>query len=131
VPYFRNIAKYYVERGPGTTGPRFDLANVYSYTHGSPEMSGNPHLERNLWVGQLHKSLFDEEEMAALLKQAGFGSFVFFCYSFPGDTNELPICMGFYASKAVLTKDQLKANAENFLKQFDDKKIRMKSLEWL
>ena len=36
IPYFPNIARLYVERGPGTAGPVFDLFNVYRYTHGDP-----------------------------------------------------------------------------------------------
>ena len=37
IPYFRNIARLYLERGPGTAGPVFDLFNVYRYTHGNPK----------------------------------------------------------------------------------------------
>ena len=39
LPYFRNIARFYLERGPGTAGPLFDLHNVYRYTHGDPEQA--------------------------------------------------------------------------------------------
>jgi len=52
VPYFRNIAKFYLEKAPGTLGPVFDLYNVYRYTHGDPEH------QPAWWLGQLHKSLF-------------------------------------------------------------------------
>ena len=69
IPYFPNIARLYVERGPGTAGPVFDLFNVYRYTHGDPEG------QAAWWLGQLHKSLFDEEEVAALLAPSGFGAY--------------------------------------------------------
>jgi hypothetical protein len=34
IPYVRNIATFYLEGGPGIIGPRFDLYEVYRYTHG-------------------------------------------------------------------------------------------------
>jgi hypothetical protein len=37
LPYFKNIAKLYLEKGPGTSGAIFDLYNVYRYTHGDPD----------------------------------------------------------------------------------------------
>ena len=96
IPYFRNIARLYVERGPGTAGPVFDLYNVYRYTHGDPEG------QHAWWIGQLHKSLFDEDEVAALLAPSGFGAFVMFCYGYPGDVNEVPVTMGFYATREAM-----------------------------
>src|SRR5271163_3083468 len=33
IPYFKNIARFYLEGCPGTAGPVFDLYNVYRYTH--------------------------------------------------------------------------------------------------
>ena len=92
VPYFRNVARFYLEKAPGTLGPVFDLYNVYRYTHGDPEH------QQAWWLGQLHKSLFDEDELAGLLREAGFESFVMFCYGYPGDDHELPVTMGFYAT---------------------------------
>ena len=55
IPYFPAIARLYVERGPGTASDVFDLYNVYRYTHGDPEG------QAAWWLGQLHKSLFDED----------------------------------------------------------------------
>ena len=131
IPYFPNIAKLYVEGGNGSAGPKFDLANVYGYTHGSPEISGDPVKDPALWIGQLHKSLFDEEEMTGLLEEAGFGSQAIFSYANPGDTNEVPICMGFYAIKYVAPVEELRARALGFLQQFADRRIRMSTLQWL
>ncbi len=51
IPYFRNIAKLYIERGPGTRGPVFDLSNVYRYTHGDPEQV------ETSWLEQLNSNL--------------------------------------------------------------------------
>ena len=125
VPYFRNIAKFYLERAPGTVGPVFDLFNVYRYTHGDPE-----HQPR-WWLGQLHKSLFDEEEVAALLRDAGFQTFVMFCYGYPGDDHELPVTMGFYASPAAVPIEQLRSECLRFLERFADTRIRLSTLAWL
>lgn len=125
IPYFRNIAKLYLERGPGTAGPVFDLYNVYRYTHGDPENTPN------WWLAQLHKSLFDEEELSALLQEAGFSSFVLFCYAYPGDFHEEPVNMGFYATRCPRPAGQIQNDCLAFLARFADKRIRMKSLEWL
>ena len=125
IPYFRNIARFYLERGPGTAGPIFDLYNVYRYTHGAPEQVPS------WWLGQLHKSLFDEEELSVLLRASGFTTFVLFCYGHPGDTCEAPVTMGFYASRDNRSEERLRDEVRSFLLRFADKKIRMKTLEWL
>jgi len=125
LPYFRNVARYYLERGPGTTGPLFDLNNVYGYTHGNPEQAPT------WWIGQLHKSLFDEEELSGLLTESGFGSYVMFCYGYPGDVHEVPVTMGFYATRQRLSSDELRRMCATFLEQFADTRIRLPTLEWL
>jgi predicted SAM-dependent methyltransferase len=125
VPYFPNIARLYVERGPGTVGPVFDLFNVYRYTHGHPEG------QASWWLGQLHKSLFDESEVAALLAQSGFGAAVMFCYGYPGDVNEVPVTMGFYATCEAIGPAELRQRCLAFLERFADTRIRIATLEWL
>ena len=125
IPYFRNIARLYVERGAGTAGPVFDLFNVYRYTHGNPEG------QQAWWLGQLHKSLFDEEEVAALLAQSGFGGYVMFCYAYPGDVNEVPVTMGFYATREAIAAADLRRRCLSFLQPFADTRIRLATLEWL
>ena len=125
LPYFRNIAKFYVDRAPGTAGPVFDLQNVYRYTHGNPEQAAG------WWLEQLHKSLFDEAELSGLLRKAGFEAFVLFCYAYPGDAHELPVNLGFYATKSGRPRERLQADARAFLALFADKRIRMDSLVWL
>jgi predicted SAM-dependent methyltransferase len=125
IPYFKNIAKFYLEKCPGTFGPRFDLFNVYRYTHGNPEQA------QGWWIGQLHKSLFDEDELAGMLGSAGFESFVMFCYGYPGDDAELPVTMGFYASREPRSVEEQRKECLSFLERFADKKIRMSTLAWL
>jgi predicted SAM-dependent methyltransferase len=125
IPYFPNIARLYVERGPGTAGPVFDLFNVYRYTHGDPEG------QQAWWVGQLHKSLFDEAEVAGLLEPSGFGAYVMFCYGYPGDVNEVPVTMGFYATSEAVAPADLRQRCLAFLDQFADTRIRLSTLEWL
>jgi predicted SAM-dependent methyltransferase len=125
LPYFRNIARLYLERGPGTAGPVFDLYNVYRYTHGDPEH------QPDWWIGQLHKSLFDEEELNALLGDAGFPAFVVFCYGYPGDANEVAVTMGFYAAATAKPVGQVREECLQFLGQFADVRIRLSTLTWL
>lgn len=125
IPYFPNIARLYVERGPGTASEIFDLYNVYRYTHGDPEG------QQAWWLGQLHKSLFDEEEVEALLSQSGFGAYVMFCYGYPGDVHEVPVTMGFYATCEAAAPAELREECLSFLRQFADTRIRLATLEWL
>jgi predicted SAM-dependent methyltransferase len=125
IPYFPNIARLYVERGAGTASEVFDLFNVYRYTHGDPEG------QASWWLGQLHKSLFDEDELGGLLREAGFTSFALFCYGYPGDVNEVPVTMGIYAVAGAKPADRLRAECLEFLNQFADVRIRMATLEWL
>lgn len=125
IPYFRNIARLYLERGPGTVGPVFDLFNVYRYTHGNPEQAPA------WWLGQLHKSLFDEGELGEMLAESGFGSYVMFSYAYPGDANEVPVTMGFYAARARRPAAELRAECVAFLQRFADRRIRMGSIEGL
>jgi predicted SAM-dependent methyltransferase len=125
VPYFRNVARFYLEKAPGTLGPLFDLYNVYRYTHGDPEH------QQPWWLGQLHKSLFDEDELAGLLRDAGFESFVMFCYGYPGDDHELPVTMGFYATSTAAPVEQMREGALMLLGRFADQRVRMSTLTWL
>ena len=125
IPYFRNIARLYVERGPGTVSPVFDLYNVYRYTHGDPEG------QAAWWLGQLHKSLFDEDEVAGLLSDSGFGSYEMFCYGYPGDVNEVPVTMGFYATRASAPAADLRRRCVSLLEQFSDTRLRLETLTWL
>lgn len=125
IPYFPNIARLYLERGPGTAGPVFDLYNVYRYTHGDPEG------QQAWWIGQLHKSLFDADEVAGLLDAAGFSSYVMFSYGYPNDTNEVPVTMGFYATAQPAAPAELRRQCLAFLQPFADVRIRLATLEWL
>lgn len=125
LPYFKNIAKFYLEGGPGTLGPRFDLYNVYRYTHGDPEH------QPGWWLGQLHKSLFDEEELGGLLREAGFPSFVMFCYGYPGDDAEIPVTMGFYATRSAMPVERLRDDGLAFVKRFAGVRIRLTTLQWI
>ena len=125
LPYFKNVAKYYLERAPGTAGPIFDLFNVYRYTHGDPEQAPA------WWLGQLHKSLFDDAELTNLLNAAGFGAFVVFCYGYPGDAHELPVTMGFYATKLSPPIAQVRKDCRAFLVRFADSRIRLSTFAWI
>jgi predicted SAM-dependent methyltransferase len=99
LPDFGTIAKLYLDRSPGIMGPRFDLFNVYRYTHGWPEMGG---VERSTqWIGQLHKSLFDPIYLHQILRKSKFwheGESSVFRYSFKGEVH--PLCLGLVAIKS-------------------------------
>jgi predicted SAM-dependent methyltransferase len=122
LPYFRNIARFYLESAPGVVGPVFDLYNVYRYTHGDPEASG-------YYLEQLHKSLFDEQELSSLLLSAGFSSFLVSSYCFQGE--KLPVNMGFYAIKHGMDQEGLRSEAIQFLKGFENSKIEPETITWI
>jgi len=124
IPYFTNVAKFYLDKSAGTAGPVFDLYNVFRYTHGDPEDS----MVRN-YQAQLHKSLFNEEELNTLLAQAGFTSWAIFEYGFPGDYSELPVNIGFYACNN--SDIPLEQAVLRYLKPLDGILIRLKTLHLL
>ena len=87
IPDFRVIADAYLSGAPGIVGDRFDLFNVYRYSHGDPEQAGptsepstwarwdpgrTPDAAPPGWLPQLHKSLYDGEYLSKLLGASGF-----------------------------------------------------------
>lgn len=112
IPDFERIARAYLNKEKGLISETFDLAHVYRYTHGAPEeVSG-------WWMAQLHKSLFDQQTVRALLIQSGFEEFIIFRYCFRSEP--LPVNLGFVGfkspEKAVWDKEKL----ARFLKSFSD-----------
>ncbi len=89
-------------------GDRFDLFNVYRYTHGEPEQTtvipwadwrpeAHPDSAPPGWVPQLHKSLFDAGYLGSLFEAGGFSATVFH-YTYPGE--EHPLNLGAIAAIA-------------------------------
>jgi SAM-dependent methyltransferase len=90
IPDFERIATAYINKEKGLFSETFDIFEVYRYTHGDPERYPS------WWLQQLHKSLFDATELASLLSQAGFNSYIIFRYCFRSEN--LPVSLGFYAT---------------------------------
>jgi hypothetical protein len=122
LPDFRAVAEHYLSRAPGVVGPTFDLYNVYRYTHGDPE-------NVDYYFEQLHKSLFDSEELQRLLTEAGFASYVTFSYVFPGE--QARVNLGFFAMSTTTSGEHLRHRAIAFLAQFDHRLLQLGSLEWV
>ena len=123
LPDFRRVAELYLAGGPGVVGPTFDLYNVYRYTHGDPEPAVD-------WTAQLHKSLFDIQELATLLRDSGYASYAVFRYVFPQDPPGLDVSIGFYATRDRVGLDDLQANVRQFLQQFDGRFLRLDTLQF-
>ena len=121
LPNFRAIAELYLNRGPGTIGPVFNLYNAYWFTHGDPEVVA-PHA----YFEQLHKSLFDTEEVSELVSGAGFPSFTSFSYAHPGDP--VAVSLGFYATADKKPVDELERDARSFLSDHDGKLLDASSV---
>lgn len=127
LPDFENIAKFYLSKSPGIVGDTFDLFNVYRYTHGDPDRR----IKEGWYIEQLHKSLFDKNEIKHLLKESGFKNYTIFSYAFPGDKVSLPVNMGFYSTKNDVGKEKLESYCMNFLKQFDDIFVKLKTVKFI
>lgn len=96
IPDFEQVARAYLgaeavnSTEPGSTPERFDLYQVYRYTHGAPEQVP--------WrFAQLHKSLFDKDTIEELLRKSGFRCFCIFRYGWGNERT--PANCGFVAYK--------------------------------
>ena len=123
LPDFRAVAQLYLAGGPGIVGPRFDLYEAYRYTHGDPE-----EVAPDAYFGQLHKSLFDLDELSSLLTDAGFAAFTVFSYVYPGEP--APVTLGFYATNAARPVEELQREARAFLADFDGEFLGAGTLEF-
>jgi predicted SAM-dependent methyltransferase len=121
LPDFRAVAELYLSGGPGMEGPVFDLYEVYRYTHGEPEV-----VAPEAYYGQLHKSLFDTDEVRGLLTDAGFPSFTVFTYVYPGEP--AAVTLGFFATREPRSADALERDARAFLAPFDGDFLETASL---
>jgi predicted SAM-dependent methyltransferase len=122
LPDFEQIARLYLEQGPGIMGPVFDLYNVYRYTHGDPD-------DADVYLAQLHKSLFDVAELDGLLTEAGFASYVMFSYVYVGE--RVAVSLGFYAVDAQRSEAELQSACREFLAQFDGRMLEGDTLTFL
>lgn len=105
IPDFAAIARYYLDRAPGVVGDRFDLYNVFRYTHGMPEIGAEnvwhswdpgrlPDTAPPGWLPQLHKAVFDADYVYELTEACGLAATVI-RYAFPGESHVLSL--GFVA----------------------------------
>jgi hypothetical protein len=109
------------EEAPGVVGPTFDLYNVYRYTHDDPE-------NVDYYFEQLHKSLFDLEEVRKVLGDGGYAAQVTFTYVFPRE--EARVNLGFYATPGPTPVPHLCDRASEFLCQFDARFLRLDTLRF-
>jgi len=77
IPDFEIIAGAYLQKAKFNYAGKFDLEQVYRYTHGSPEQGGS-----DWYYEQLHKSVFDKDRINTLLHQAGYKKYIIFRYAF-------------------------------------------------
>lgn len=124
IPDFPSVAKAYLEKKRGIVGKRFDLFNVYRYTHGDPEQYPT------WWLSQLHKSLFDKEEIERLLLESGFSHWTIFSYIYKDD--KLDVLLGFVAGKKKdaipHTKKDLLMVLSSLTKDVNEKSVRIVSM---
>jgi hypothetical protein len=125
LPYFPEIARLYLENGPGIVGEKFDLFHVYRYTHGDPEA-----VSPDGWFEQLHKSLFDGPDLQNLLESSGFQSSLIFHYAYPGE-EKTPVNCGFIASKSPVARQELISKVEALVKEIAAQKVILHTMNYL
>lgn len=98
IPDFETVCREYLATNGRFIGDYSRLEWAYRYTHGDPEQFPE------WWIKQLHKSLFDSDELAALARCAGFAAAMVFRYCYPGERwpVNLGLCAGSSVSEAVL-----------------------------
>ncbi len=120
LPDFRRIAQAYINKEEGIVSEKFDLFDVYRYTHGDPEQYPD------WWLQQLHKSLFDRDKIATLLTQSGFRKYCIFRYFFGKE--KIPVSLGFLAFKKNPTQEYTIYQLKKLLSTFGTK-INLKTVE--
>lgn len=93
IPWFPGIANAYLKGLKGTmmNGTVFDLYHVYRYTHGAPDESDH-------YLAQLHKGLFDYDEINNIVAAAGIPlqNVAIYTYSYPGEPTDYHVTCGFH-----------------------------------
>jgi hypothetical protein len=109
LPDFATIADLYLKGAAGIVGDRFDLLNVYRYTHGQPEHATAPIWSQwraseegapDGWLPQLHKCIFDAAYVRDLLEECGLAGTIF-NYAYPREEHTLNL--GFIAAARPLS----------------------------
>lgn len=106
LPDFKKISSLYLKKAKGIYSETFDLDDVYRFTHGDPDECG-------YYFEQLHKSLFDTDEIVSLLNASNFNSYVVFNYAYPNEDYDLNL--GFVASKQPNQKNLLSTRLQEIL----------------
>lgn len=110
IPDFETAAKSYLTKSKGIKHKKFDLWEVYRYTHGDPEQ------HPGWWYEQLHKSLFDVQEIDKLLKEAGFKYYKIFRYCFAKE--KIALNLGFVAFKTKPKSDLTKKRLTKLMSEY-------------
>jgi predicted SAM-dependent methyltransferase len=126
MPYFKAVAENYLNRTSlGQDGQVFDAEAAFKYTHGGTTVAlldeGARFADKNTgyFYAELHKGLFDEEELQRLLVDSGFSSYTIFTTVYPKDPNPLPLNIGFYATNRSLERSEVEKECAAYLQQFD------------
>jgi predicted SAM-dependent methyltransferase len=119
IPNFREVARLYLDGAPGLVSERFDLHHAYRFTHGNPEQA------KGWWLAQLHKSLFDPDEVSAMLTEAGFAEWAIATYAYPGEPHAHNL--GFYARREAGAdiEDAARQAFEGFAEYVDLASLRL------
>jgi len=126
IPYFKEIAKLYLEGNPFMT-----IEHTFQFTHGGDGIANmNPYSTKSLFIADLHKSLYDEESINYCIKEAGFTYYQIFKYCHPHEEG-FPVNIGFFALKSKMNDDAIKIKCLDYLRIFNNEKIIIDSIEFL
>jgi SAM-dependent methyltransferase len=118
IPDFEQVAIAYLDKGPGVTGPTFDLFEAYRYTTGFPEghlaeagyewkgwdTTANGDTAPPLYLAQIHKTIFDAPFLARILLHAGLNATIF-RYAYQDEPH--PLNLGFIAGHEYHDLDEI------------------------
>ncbi len=113
IPDFDVYARAYFDGAPGNVHEKFDLFEVYRYTHGD-------YKEENK-IGQMHKDIFNKEKVKDLLNEAGYE--IKEIKNVTWGDEALPFNINVKAIKPVQTFNDIE-QAEQLLEQGDFQKSR-------
>ncbi len=137
MPYFKYIAELYLQKSEGPNGSLFDAEQVYKFTHGGTTIDilnqgvAFTRKRPTYLYAELHKALYDEDELHKLLQESGYSSYAIFTTVYPKDKNPIPVNIGFYASNLDLDLASLRDECSSYLKQFDGQYIDHQKLSFL
>lgn len=90
----------------------------------------NINFKVDMYITHLHKCLYNEYELKKCLHETDFKNYKIFKYSHPGEEGYKINLGSFGKINYAITSKEMEREFESFLKQFDNEKILVNSIEF-